>query len=107
MERRALRCIRTSQRSRPVYPSAERGPPTSSIKRFKGGTLMKKTLLVLLAALVLPPASALAATKVAAGGPIVIGMSVPGLQFPFFVTMKNDAEKAAAKLGAKIVFADA
>jgi ribose transport system substrate-binding protein len=68
---------------------------------------MKKALLVLLAALVLPPASALAATKVAAGGPIVIGMSVPGLQFPFFVTMKNDAEKAAAKLGAKIVFADA
>jgi ribose transport system substrate-binding protein len=43
----------------------------------------------------------------AAGGPIVIGMSVPGLQFPFFVTMKNEAEQAAAKLGAKIVFADA
>jgi len=70
---------------------------------------MKKALIVLLAGLVLPAASVLASgTKVAAaGGPIVIGMSVPGLQFPFFVTMKNDAEQAAAKLGAKIVFADA
>ena len=34
-------------------------------------------------------------------------MTVPGLKFPFFVIMKNDAEKAAAKLGATIVFADA
>jgi len=42
-----------------------------------------------------------------AAGPIKIGMSVPGLQFPFFVIMKDDAEKAAAKLGATIVFADA
>jgi ribose transport system substrate-binding protein len=40
-------------------------------------------------------------------GQIVIGMTVPGLQFPFFVTMKNDADAAAAKLGVKIVFVDA
>jgi ABC-type sugar transport system substrate-binding protein len=61
--------------------------------------MMKKALLVLLAGLVLP--------QVAHAAPIKIGMTVPGLQFPFFVTMKNDAEKAAAKLGATIVFADA
>ena len=37
---------------------------------------------------------------------IVIGMSVPGLQFPFFVTMRDEAEAAAAELGVRIVFAD-
>jgi ribose transport system substrate-binding protein len=61
--------------------------------------MTKKALFVLLAGLVLPQA--------AHAAPIKIGMTVPGLQFPFFVTMKNDAEKAAAKLGATIVFADA
>jgi ribose transport system substrate-binding protein len=34
-------------------------------------------------------------------------MSVPGLQFPFFVTMKDEAEAAAASLGIQLVFADA
>jgi len=70
---------------------------------------MKKWLVVSLLGLSLPLGSALARGKkvAAAHGPIVIGMSVPGLQFPFFVTMKNDAERSAAKLGAKIVFADA
>ncbi len=61
--------------------------------------MMKKALFVLLAVLVLP--------QVAHAAPIKIGLTIPGLQFPFFVTMKNDAEKAAAKLGATIVFADA
>jgi ribose transport system substrate-binding protein len=61
---------------------------------------MKKALVALLAATLLPQGAQ-------AAGPLKIGMSVPGLQFPFFVTMKNDAEKAAAKLGATIVFADA
>jgi ribose transport system substrate-binding protein len=61
--------------------------------------MLKKALLVSLATLLLPLA--------AGAAPLKIGMSVPGLQFPFFVTMKNDAEKAAAKLGATIVFADA
>ena len=61
--------------------------------------MMKKALIALLAATALP--------QVAQAAPIKIGMTVPGLKFPFFVTMKNDAEKAAAKLGATIVFADA
>ena len=64
--------------------------------------MLKRALLALLAGLCLQPA-----TTLAADGPITIGMSVPGLQFPFFVAMKNEAEAAAAKLGAKIVFADA
>jgi len=38
---------------------------------------------------------------------IIIGMSVPGLEFPFFVTMKEEAEAAAERLGVQIVFADA
>src|SRR5438445_96625 len=63
--------------------------------------MLKKALLAILAAVVLPQAAR------AAAGPIKIGMTVPGLKFPFFVIMKNDAEKAAAKLGATIVFADA
>lgn len=62
--------------------------------------MSKRPLFALLAATFLPQLAQ-------AAGPIKIGMSVPGLQFPFFVTMKNDAEKAAAKLGATIVFADA
>lgn len=62
--------------------------------------MSKRLLFALLAATFLPQLAQ-------AAGPIKIGMSVPGLQFPFFVTMKNDAEKAAAKLGATIVFADA
>jgi len=61
---------------------------------------MKKALIALLAAVILSPAAH-------AAGNLKIGMSVPGLKFPFFVTMKNEAEKAAAKLGATIVFADA
>lgn len=64
--------------------------------------MLKRMLTALLAGLILQPVAALAADK-----EIVIGMSVPGLQFPFFVAMKNEAEAAAAKLGAKIVFADA
>jgi ribose transport system substrate-binding protein len=61
--------------------------------------MSKKLLLALLAATFLP--------QLAHAAPLKIGMSVPGLQFPFFVIMKDDAEKAAAKLGATIVFADA
>jgi ribose transport system substrate-binding protein len=61
--------------------------------------MSRKVLLVLLAAMFLP--------HFAHAAPLKIGMSVPGLQFPFFVIMKDDAEKAAAKLGGTIVFADA
>lgn len=62
--------------------------------------MSKKAFLAVLAATFLPQVAH-------AAGPLKIGLSLPGLQFPFFVTMKNDAEKAAAKLGATIVFADA
>jgi ribose transport system substrate-binding protein len=62
--------------------------------------MLKKVLFALLAAIVLTPAAR-------AAGPLKIGLSVPGLQFPFFVAMKDEADKAAAKLGATIVFADA
>jgi ribose transport system substrate-binding protein len=62
--------------------------------------MLRKALFVILAAMAVPQAGR-------ADAPIKIGMTVPGLQFPFFVTMKNEAEKAAAKLGATIVFADA
>ncbi len=64
--------------------------------------MLKKPLFVLLAAVsfLLPPTTR-------AAGPLKIGMSVPGLKFPVFVIMKDDAEKAAKKLGATIVFADA
>ena len=53
---------------------------------------------VLMVALVLLVACAAPAPK-----EIVIGMTVPGLQFPFFVIMKDEADAAAAKLGVKIV----
>jgi ribose transport system substrate-binding protein len=43
----------------------------------------------------------------AGGGMTQLGFTVPGLQFPFFVTMKSDADAAAAKLGASLVFVDA
>lgn len=62
--------------------------------------MSKKAFLAVLAATFLPQFAH-------AADPVKIGLSLPGLQFPFFVTMKNDAEKAAAKLGATIVFADA
>lgn len=61
--------------------------------------MSKRPLLAILAALFVP--------QLAHAAPLKIGMTVPGLKFPFFVIMKNDAEKAAAKLGATIVFADA
>ncbi len=63
---------------------------------------MKKVLILFLLVLALMPVSVFSQTK-----QIVIGMTVPGLQFPFFVTMKNDADAAAAKLGVKLLFIDA
>ena len=62
---------------------------------------MKKALATLSLILALLPTSLLAQEQ------IVIGMTVPGLQFPFFVAMKADAEAAAAKLGIKLLFNDA
>ncbi|TFG62688.1 MAG: hypothetical protein E4H36_07415 [Spirochaetales bacterium] len=69
---------------------------------------MKRTFLIILTVLFLLPVVLFAGgTKEAGSGQIVIGMTVPGLQFPFFVTMKNDADAVAAKLGVKIIFVDA
>ncbi|MFZ4616666.1 MAG: substrate-binding domain-containing protein, partial [Rectinemataceae bacterium] len=62
---------------------------------------MKKVLILLTMVLVLLPANIFAQKQ------IVIGMTVPGLQFPFFVTMKAEADAAAAKLGVKLLFIDA
>jgi len=39
-------------------------------------------------------------------GKIVIGMTVPGLQFPFFVTMQNEALAYAEKLGVELLTHD-
>ncbi|HVO19059.1 MAG TPA: substrate-binding domain-containing protein [Anaeromyxobacter sp.] len=60
---------------------------------------MKRAFLALLAVALLPQG--------AHAAPLKIGFTVPGLQFPFFVTMKKEADQAAAKLGATIVFVDA
>jgi ribose transport system substrate-binding protein len=68
---------------------------------------MKKLLFIGIVVFLILPFAAFAGGAKEGGGEIVIGMTVPGLQFPFFVTMKNDADAAAAKLGAKIVFVDA
>ncbi len=69
---------------------------------------MKKLVITMLVLAMLVPAVAFAAGRAEAPtDEIRIGMTVPGLQFPFFVTMREDAEAAAAELGATIVFADA
>lgn len=69
---------------------------------------MRRILLaVLVLAMVLPMVAFGGGRQEAASDQIVIGMSVPGLQFPFFVTMKDEAEAAAASLGIQLVFADA
>ncbi|GAB1483139.1 ribose ABC transporter substrate-binding protein RbsB [Treponema sp.] len=70
---------------------------------------MKKFFSLIVVVALLLPIGVFAAGQKDAGakGEIVIGMTVPGLQFPFFVTMKSEAEAAAAKLGVRIVFNDA
>lgn len=70
--------------------------------------MRKIVLTVLIAAMVLPMAVTAAGRQEAAQPDrITIGMSVPGLQFPFFVIMKEEAEAAAASLGVELLFADA
>jgi ribose transport system substrate-binding protein len=60
----------------------------------------KLVLLVLVIVMALPLA-------VFAAPRITIGLTLPGLQFPFFVTMKNDFDQLAAKLGVTVVYIDA
>lgn len=70
---------------------------------------MKKLLLTTIVLALLVPGMMFASgqEEAADDGMITIGMSVPGLQFPFFVTMRDEAEAAAADLGIELLFADA
>ncbi len=71
---------------------------------------MRKTFLLLVLFRVILPFAVFAgggSETTKPSGQITLGLSLPSLQFPFFVTMKNDAEQEAAKLGVKIVFVDA
>ena len=72
---------------------------------------MHKRLVFLLVVLItLPLVAFTGGTKEAAGAPggmLKIGLTLPGLQFPFFVTMKKDFDQAAAKLGVEVIYVDA
>lgn len=70
---------------------------------------MKKLLVLLFIVVLIAPAILFAGGKKEADddGVIVIGMTVPGLQFPFFVTMAEEAKVAAKDLGIKIIIHDA
>ena len=63
-------------------------------------------LLVIVVTLMIPFSAFAGGQDEATDDGIVVGMSVPGLQFPFFVIMRDEAEAAAAELGVTIVFAD-
>jgi ribose transport system substrate-binding protein len=64
--------------------------------------MRKKLILLFLVMVMVLPLGAFAAPA-----RTVIGLTLPGLQFPFFVTMKNDFDSMAAKLGVKVVYIDA
>lgn len=68
-----------------------------------------KKIIVLLLVLVLLGSSLFAAgqTEAKDDGKITIGMTVPGLQFPFFVTMFDEAEAYADELGIELLTHDA
>jgi ribose transport system substrate-binding protein len=69
---------------------------------------MKRKLLILLIALMAVPMVVFAGGTTPEGkGQITVGLTLPGLQFPFFVTMKNDFDTMAAKLGVKVIYIDA
>ena len=71
---------------------------------------MKKRIAVAVVLTVLSTAALLAPAALFAGGPsdpITIGVCFVSLTYPYFVPMKVDAEKMAANLGAKLIFADA
>jgi ribose transport system substrate-binding protein len=70
--------------------------------------MKKRSFFALFALVALPLAVFAGGTKEAApSGQITIGLTLPGLQFPFFVTMKDDFDQMAAKLGVKVVYIDA
>ncbi|HCG63516.1 MAG TPA: D-ribose ABC transporter substrate-binding protein [Sphaerochaeta sp.] len=69
---------------------------------------MKKILvLVLVLALLGTTLFAAGQTEAKDDGKITIGMTVPGLQFPFFVTMFDEAVAYAATLGIELITHDA
>ncbi len=71
---------------------------------------MKKTLFILLVILMALPLAVFAGGAKeggAPGGMIRIGLTLPGLQFPFFVTMKKDFDLEASKLGVEVIYVDA
>ncbi|RFU93780.1 D-ribose ABC transporter substrate-binding protein [Sphaerochaeta halotolerans] len=67
-----------------------------------------KKIIVLLMVLVLLGSSLFAAGQAEAAddGKITIGMTVPGLQFPFFVTMMDEAKAYADELGVELLTHD-
>lgn len=67
-----------------------------------------KKVLVFIIVVVLTATSVFAAGGKDSGddGQIVIGMTVPGMQFPFFVIMGEEAQAKAASLGIKLVIHD-
>lgn len=67
---------------------------------------MKKILVLLLVSVLLAPALFSAGQQEKAGDKIVIGMTVPGLQFPFFVTMQDEALAYAEELGIELLTHD-
>jgi len=64
--------------------------------------MRKRLFLLFLVVLMVLPLAAFAAPA-----RTVIGLTLPGLQFPFFVTMKDDFDQMAAKLGVTVVYIDA
>jgi len=72
--------------------------------------MSKKLVLLLVLSLALPLAVFAGGQKEAmapAGGMLRIGLTLPGLQFPFFVTMKKDFDLEASKLGVDVIYVDA
>jgi ribose transport system substrate-binding protein len=72
--------------------------------------MSKKLVLLLVILVALPLAVFAGGTKEAtapSGGMLRIGLTLPGLQFPFFITMKHDFDVQAAKLGVEVIYIDA
>lgn len=67
---------------------------------------MKKILVLLLVSVLFAPALFSAGQQEKAGDKIVIGMTVPGLQFPFFITMQDEALAYAEELGIELLTHD-
>ncbi len=68
---------------------------------------MKKVLILLIiVALAVPAVFANGGNEAADDGQIVIGMTVPGMQFPFFIIMGEEAQAKADSLGIKLLIHD-